>query len=264
MVVLEITRTKIVNIIPMKSSFICVISVVILSVVASSCKSKISDEKVIPESELYSRGLKFLDQKKYDKASEEFEKIFFQHPGKEITAQAELMQAYSLYLNGKYDEATDILDVFIKLHPRHSDIAYAYYLKALSNYNQIADVELDLSRATNAKKSFEDVIKLFPDTKYATDASLKLDLINDTLAAKSILIGRYYLKRSNPIAAIPRFQSVIRGDFQTTAHAPEALYRLVEANLMLGLQDEAQKYAAILGHNYPQSDWYKYSYDLLK
>ena len=248
----------------MKNSFIYVVSIIVVALITSSCKTKMLDDAVIPEGELYSRGLNFLDQKKYDKASGEFEKIFFQHPGKGITAQAELMQAYSLYLDGKYDEAIDILDLFIKLHPRHSDIAYAYYLKALSNYNQIADVELDLSRATNAKKSFEDVIKLFPDTKYAIDASLKLDLINDTLAAKNILIGRYYLTRGNPIAAIPRFQSVIHGDFQTTAHAPEALYRLVEANLMLGIRDEAQKYAATLGYNYPESDWYKYSYDLLQ
>lgn len=247
----------------MKNSFIPIIIVLTLSLFVTSCKTKLVDESVTPEGELYSKGLHFLNQKKYDKAAEEFEKIFFQHPGKAITSQSELMQAYSLYLAGKYDEATDILDVFIKLHPRHSDIAYAYYLKALSNYNQIADVELDLSRAKIAKKSFEDVMTLFPNTKYATDASLKLDLVYDSLAAQNMLIGRYYLTKKNPIAAIPRFQLVIDLEFQTTAHAPEALYRLVEANLMLGMKDEAQKYASVLGYNHPDSQWYKYSYDLL-
>lgn len=234
------------------------------SLLTSACKSKkIDDETITPINVLYENGLNLLEQHKYAKAADEFEKIFFQHPGNELTAQAELMQAYSLYLEGEYDVAADVLEMFIKLHPRHVDIAYAYYLKALSNYTQISDTKLDQSRTRFAKEDFEEVISRFPGTKYAIDAALKIDLVNDHLAGKEMLVGRYYLKKRNPISAIKRFQTVI-DYYDTTSHAEEALFRLVESNVMLGLNDEAQKYAAVLGHNYPASDWYKKAHALLK
>ncbi|WP_094649007.1 outer membrane protein assembly factor BamD [Rickettsia endosymbiont of Culicoides newsteadi] len=231
--------------------------------ILSGCKTKKTDEDlIVPAPELYNDGLILLEKQQYLKAAEEFSRIFYQDPGNKMTPQAELMQSYSLFLGGQYEEAVDVLDSFIKLHPMHEDIAYAYYLKALSYYMQVSNVQLDQSRTFLAKKSFEDVIRLFPKTKYSIDAALKIDLVNDHLAGKEMDVGRYYLMQNNPIAAINRFQIIV-DDYQTTSHIPEALYRLVESYLMLGLSNEAKKYAAVLGHNYPDSTWYKYCYSLI-
>ncbi|MGI4776270.1 MAG: outer membrane protein assembly factor BamD [Janthinobacterium lividum] len=229
----------------------------------SACKTnKVNNEILIPATTLYQDGLKSLDQKKYSQAAEEFDKIFYQHPGNEITPQAELMHAYSLFLAGQYDEAVDVLEIFIKLHPLNVDIAYARYLRALSYYMQISNIRLDQSRTALAKASFEEVIELYPNTKYAIDSELKIDLVNDHLAGKEMEIGRFYLDKKNPIAAIKRFQNVIN-NYQTTSHTSEALYRLVVSYLTLGLREEARKYAAVLGNNYIDSNWYKHSFELL-
>ena len=231
--------------------------------ILSGCKTKKTDEDlIVPAPELYNDGLMLLEKQQYLKAAEEFSRIFYQDPGNKMTPQAELMHSYSLFLGGQYEEAVDVLDSFIKLHPMHEDIAYAYYLKALSYYRQISNVQLDQSRTFLAKKSFEDVIRLFPKTKYSIDAALKIDLVNDHLAGKEMDVGHYYLMQNNPIAAINRFQIIV-DDYQTTSHIPEALYRLVESYLMLGLSNEAKKYAVVLGHNYPDSTWYKYCYSLI-
>lgn len=239
------------------------LSLITISLVISSCKTKKTDEDLLtPANELYNKGIELLQKQKYSKAADEFSNIFYQDPGNKLTPQAELMQSYSLFLAGQYDEAVDVLDMFIKLHPSNEDIAYAYYLKALSYYMEISNIQLDQSRTVMAKESFEDVIKLFPNTRYAIDSSLKIDLVNDHLAGKEMDLGRYYLKRKNPIAAINRFQLVI-DNYQTTSHTPEALYRLTESYLMLGLNDEAKKYGAVLGHNYPNSNWYKYCHSLI-
>ncbi len=238
--------------------------IAILSMNLSACKSANSNnvsDIATPIDQLYGKGLKYLNDKSYQKAAKEFERIFYEHPGNPITAQAELMQAYSLYLAKDYDIANDILELFIKLHPRHPDIAYAYYLKALSNYAQISSVNLDQSRTKIAKEDFGELLRKFPNTKYANDAELKLDLINDHLAGKEMLIGRYYLKNNNPIAALQRFQNVIE-TYSFTEHAEEALFRMVESNISLGLIGEAKKYAAVLGHNYPKGNWYKKAYRL--
>jgi len=230
----------------------------------TACKTKlIDDEAITPAAELYNAGVEKLEAGNYQKAALEFEKVFFQHPGNSLTPKAELMQAYSLYLDSEYDEAVDVLDVFIKLHPRHEGIAYAYYLKALANYTQISNVKLDQSRTRYAKAGLNEVMTRFTGSKYAIDAALKIDLVNDHLAGKEMLVGRYYLKKNNPIAAITRFQVVV-DEYDTTTHVVEALHRLVETNLMLGLRGEAEKYANVLKHNYPDSQWYQYSQRLLK
>lgn len=229
----------------------------------ASCKTKPEDEIVIPADKLYYDGYQLLEQKKFKKASEEFQKIYFQHPGNDMTPQAEIMEAYSLFLAHEYDEAIDVLDIFVKLHPMHKDVDYVYYLKALSYYMQISDDEHDQSRTQNAKLAFEDVIKRFPASRYAEDAMLKLNLTNDHLAGAEMNAGRFYLIRNNPIAASGRFETVIR-DYQTTSHAPEALYRMVVVYTMLGVKDEAQKYAAVLGANYIDSHWYKEAYKIMK
>ncbi|XVN41654.1 MAG: outer membrane protein assembly factor BamD [Rickettsia endosymbiont of Argas persicus] len=236
----------------------------VIGLVLVGCKSKKnSDDIVTPISNLYGDGIDLLEKKKYKKAAEEFGKVFYQHPGNKFTPQAELMQAYSLFLASQYEEAVDVLDVFINLHPANIDIAYAYYLKALSYYMLISDVNHDQSRTFLAKDSFEDVITKFPNTKYAIDSSLKIDLVNDHLAGKELTIGRFYLKKKNPMTAINRFEEVI-DNYQTTSHSVEALYRLTESYMMLGLPDEAMKYASVLGYNHPDSKWYSYAYKLVK
>ncbi|RYE06028.1 MAG: outer membrane protein assembly factor BamD [Rickettsiaceae bacterium] len=238
--------------------------VLLICLSLSACKTnKVNDNDLItPATVLYQNGLNFLDHQKHAKAAEEFGKVFYQHPGDKITPQAELMHAYSLFLASQYDEAVDVLEVFIKLHPSNIDIAYARYLRALSYYMQISNTHLDQSRTFLAKVSFEEVIKLYPDTKYAVDGELKIDLANDHLAGKEMEIGRFYSNKKNPVAAIKRFQQVINY-YQTTSHVPEALYRLVLSYTTLGVPMEARKYAAVLGSNYLNTIWYKRSFELL-
>lgn len=241
-----------------------IIGIFFASLILIGCsKKKAFDDNVTPVQVLYDTGVKLLQEKKYEKAADEFEKIFFQHPGNPITPQAELMQGYALYLEGDYDVAGDVFEIFTKLHPRHEDIEYAYYMRALVNYVQISSVKLDQSRTQYAKEGFEEVINRFPRSKYAIDSALKLDLVNDHLAGKEMLVGRYYLTKRNPVAAVKRFQTVIN-KYPTTTHSEEALYRMVESNVMLGLTEEANKYAAVLGHNYPEGQWYKKAYSLVK
>lgn len=239
-------------------------TLLISCLIVTGCKHKKNDEDIIiPAAELYQSGLKLLAKNKYSKAAEQFEKIFYQHPGDDITPQAELMEAYALFLDTRYDEAVDVLDNFIKLHPMNVDISYAHYLKALSYYMEISNVRLDQSNTVFAKQSFEEVIRRYPGSKYAIDATLKMDLINDHLAGQEMEIGRFYLNKKNPIAAIRRFQEVV-DKYDTTSHIEEALYRLVESFVLIGLVDEAQKFASVLVFNYPNSVWYKRSYNLIE
>jgi outer membrane protein assembly factor BamD len=172
------------------------------------------------------------------------------------------MSAFALYQDLKYDEALAALDRFIALHPGHSQIDYAYYLKALCYYEQISDVGRDQRMTELALQSLQEVIRRFPDTSYARDAALKLDLTRDHLAGKEMEIGRFYEQQGNYNAAIGRFNTVVRS-YDTTSHVPEAQHRLVECYLAMGLTDEARRNAAVLGHNFPGSDWYLDSYRLM-
>lgn len=172
------------------------------------------------------------------------------------------MSAYSSYQAQSYDEAVIALDRFIELHPGNKDIDYAHYLKALCYYEQISDVARDQYMTEQALRALETLIARFPDSKYARDAALKRDLTYDHLAGKEMEIGRYYLNRGHINAAINRFREVIE-KYQTTTHTPEALHRLVEAYLTLGLRAEAKQVAAVLGYNYPGSKWYERSFALL-
>jgi len=227
------------------------------------CKTKNNeDEIVVPAIDSYKKGLELFTDGKYKDAAEEFGKVYFQHPGGELTPYAELMEAYSLYNAREYADAVDVIDNFTIIHPAHEDLAYAYYLKGLAYYMQISDVHHDQDMTQNAKDVFEELISRFPGTKYALDASIKIDLVNDHLAGKEMSIGRYYQNKLNPIGAINRFQSIIE-QYQTTSHAPEALYRLVESFVILGIRDEAEKYAKVLEHNYPGSNWSNYANNLL-
>jgi outer membrane protein assembly factor BamD len=175
---------------------------------------------------------------------------------------AQLMYGYSLYQQNKYTDAIGTLDRFIQLHPAHRDVAYAYYLRALCYYEQIADIQRDQKGTEQAMNALREVVDRFPDTTYARDAKLKIDLCVDHLAGKEMEIGRYYQKQHLYEAAIGRFQRVVN-DYQTTNHVPEALMRLTEVYLALGLPDQARKTAAVLGYNYPGSEWYRDSYNNL-
>lgn len=233
-----------------------------VSLLLISCKTKKDDLTVIPADTLYHKGEALMAEKKYKDSAEEFSKIYFQHPGSELAPRAEIMQAYALYLASKYEEAIDVLDNFTKLHPIHEDISYVFYLKALCYYMDISDSEHDQGKTVSANFAFLDVINRFPNSKYAIDSNLKLDLVRDHLSSSEMNVGRFYLKKRNPIAAIKRFQYVVQ-NYQTTNHITEALYRMVECYVMLGIKEEASKYSAVLGHNYPDSEWYNKAYILV-
>lgn len=215
-----------------------------------------------PVESLYNEAADALEEKDYSRATRMFEEVERQHPYSQWATQAELMAAFSYYKGTKYDEAVLALDRFIELHPGNKDIDYALYLRALCYYEQISDVARDQAMTQEALRSFETLISRFPDSKYTRDAVLKHDLTLDHLAGKEMEIGRYYLNRAEINAAINRFRAVVK-DYQTTMHVPEALHRLVEAYMTLGLKDEATRVAAVLGYNYPGSAWYEDTYKLL-
>lgn len=215
-----------------------------------------------PVDVLYNRALDDLGAQEYKAAAKEFEEVDRQHPYSVWATKAQIMAAFTYYQSNKYDDAIIALDRFIQLHPGHKDIPYAYYLKGLCYYEQISDVGRDQRTTQQALDALSDLAKRFPDTPYARDARLKVELTIDHLAGKEMEIGRYYQKQQQYIGAINRYRTVIER-YQTTTHVPEALHRLVECYLALGVKSEAQESAAVLGYNFPGSDWYADSYFLL-
>jgi outer membrane protein assembly factor BamD len=216
-----------------------------------------------PVEDLYNTALDDLAAGEFQQARVGFEEVDRQHPYSVWATKAQLMAAFAAYQQADYDEAIVALDRFIELHPGNRDTAYAYYLKALSYYEQIADVTRDQRITELALSSLQDVVTRFPGTDYARDAELKIDLARDHLAGKQMEIGRYYLRQGQYTAAINRFRTVVE-DYQTTSHVPEALHRIAEAYQALGLTSEAQQVAAVLGYNYPGSVWYIDSYELVE
>jgi len=215
-----------------------------------------------PVEVLYNRALDDLGRQEYKQAAKEFEEVDRQHPYSVWATKAQIMAAFTYYQSNKYDDAIIALDRFIQLHPGHRDIPYAYYLKGLCFYEQISDVGRDQRVTQQALDALSDVAKRFPDSPYARDARLKVELCIDHLAGKEMSIGRYYQKQHQFVGAINRYRVVIER-YQTTTHVPEALHRLVESYLSLGVQSEAKETAAVLGHNFPGSDWYQDSYFLV-
>lgn len=215
-----------------------------------------------PVEDLYDSAFKLLKEKRYDEAAVAFDEVERQHPYSIWARRAMLMSAFAYYQANKYDDAVNSADRFISLHPGNKDAPYAYYLKAICDYEQISDVARDQQKTLDAMGALQDVVRRFPSSEYARDAQLKLDFTRDQLAAKEMHVGRYYLKRGEYVAAIGRFRTVIE-TYQTTNHVPEALHRLTESYFALGLDDEAQASAAVLGYNYPNSPWFKDSYKLL-
>ena len=211
---------------------------------------------------LFASGIEALNRGEYARAVGFFETVDREHPYSAFATSAKLMGAYGEYMRNRYTEALGALDRFIQLHPAHRDIAYAYYLRALCLYEQINDVERDQRTTEQAMIALQDVVNRFPNTPYARDARLKMDLGRDHLAGREMAVGRFYQTRRLHLAAIGRFRRVV-DEFQTTNHVPEALHRLTELYLTLGMVEEARRTASVLGHNYPGSLWYQDSYVLL-
>ncbi|MCA8934424.1 MAG: outer membrane protein assembly factor BamD [Rhodospirillaceae bacterium] len=231
----------------------------------AACASDDTDPEVFverPADVIYLEATQTLENEEFADAATLFDEVERQHPYSPWATRAQLMAAYSHYLDLDYDQAILALNRFIRLHPGNEEVDYAYYLRALSYYEQISDVERDQEMTRRALDALGEVVTLFPDTDYARDARLKRDLTLDQLAGQNMTIGRWYLRQSYYQAAINRFNTVIQ-DYQTTTHVPEALHRLVEAYVALGLRDQAQAAAAVLGYNYPGSEWYLDSYALL-
>ncbi len=216
-----------------------------------------------PVEEIYNEALVVLEQRDYEEAAYLFDEVERQHPYSKWATKAQLMSAYSFYQDDAFDSAVIALDRFIQLHPTSPDAPYAYYLKALCYYEQISNVTRDQNMTEVASKILKEIITRFPKSKYAKDAKLKLDLTRDHLAGKEMEIGRYYLKQGQYLAAINRFKNVAV-KFQSTTHVPEALHRLAETYVAIGIKLEAQKVAAVLGHNFPGSPWYTDSYALVE
>ena len=216
-----------------------------------------------PVEVIYQQAARAMERKRYDDAVELFGEVERQHPYSAWARRAILMKAFAQYQQNDYEEAVTTLDQFISLHPGNKDAPYAYYLKSMCFYERIRDVGRDQDFTNNAVQALTDVAQRFPQTEYARDARLKLDLTFDHLAGKEMYIGRYYLKYGKHIAAINRFKSVV-SNYQTTSHAEEALYRLVESYLQIGVVEEARAAAAVLGANYPGSIWYKDAYSLMR
>ena len=212
---------------------------------------------------LYSAAKLRLDQHQYKLAAALFDEVERQHPYSVWARRAQLMGAFSYYLNGDYSQAIQSAQGFLAVHPGNRDAPYAYYLIGLSYYEQIQDVTRDQKITQQALDALGELTRRYPNTKYAADARLKIDLVRDHLAGKEMEVGRFYQRRGEWLAAATRFRIVV-DQYQTTTHAPEALMRLTESYLALGVPAEANKAAAVLGANYPGTDWYQHAYKLMQ
>jgi outer membrane protein assembly factor BamD len=244
------------------------LSVVLLAAGLAACGGNRAREEVQfddePVAQLYNRGAAMMDARRWTDALAAFEEVERQHPYSSWARRSMLMEAYAQYQANKYDEAIEDAQRFLSLHPGNESAPYAYYLIAICNFERILDVGRDQATTEHALASLQDVVRRYPDSPYARDATLKIDMVYDQLAGKEMEIGRFYLTRDQHLAAINRFRNVIENEhFQRTSHVPEALHRLVESYLSVGMTEEAQRMAAVLGHNFPGSEWYQRSYALL-
>lgn len=216
-----------------------------------------------PVEGLYQTAFELLERRQFEAAAAYFDEVERQHPFSEWARRSMLMAAFANYQDNAYPEAISDAERFIALHPGSSSAPYAYYLIALSHYEQIYDVGRDQSTTVNAQNALQQVILRYPDTAYAQDARLKFDMTQDHLAGKEMSVGRWYMRNGYYLAAINRYRNVLR-DYGTTSHVPEALHRLVESYVSLGIDEEARQVASVLGYNFPGSEWYEDSYDLLQ
>jgi outer membrane protein assembly factor BamD len=243
-----------------------VVVAVIAALAVSGCAGRKKKPKLAYEERpvelLYLTGANRLDRRQWSQAVDYFQEVERQHPYSEWSRRAILMQAYAHYEGNDYSEAVGDAERFISLYPGNPAAAYAYYIKAICYFEQIVDVGRDQAATGQALDTLREVTLRYPNTEYAQDARLKIDMVNDQLAGKEMTVGRYYLRQGDTLAAIGRFRTVV-DRYQTTSHTPEALYRLVEAYLTLGLLEEAKRNGAVLGYNYPGDGWYSEAYRLL-
>src|ERR1700752_324276 len=246
---------------------------VLLAIPLSGCgtgalwdKFMAKDETFVdePADKLYNEGLYNLNQRKDTKAaSKKFEEVDRQHPYSDGARKSLLMSAYSYYQAGDFDSCIGAATRYVTLHPGSPDAAYAQYLIAASHYDQIPDISRDQGRTEKAIAALEEVVRKYPTSEYATSAKAKLEGARDQLAGKEMNVGRYYMEKRDYTAAINRFKTVVTR-YQTARHVEEALARLTEGYMAIGIVGEAQTAAAVLGHNFPESRWYKDAYNLVK
>ena len=241
---------------------------IIILIIFGSCSKEVSKKDLIKEKSLelqveeaYKDGIEALNDGDVLFAAKKFNEAEILFPQAISAPQSALMAAYSYYTQDYYGDAIAELKRFLKVYPAHKDLGYAYYLLAICYYEQIVDEKKDLQSIINAKENFNIILKNYPNTEYAIDAEFKIDLINDVLAAKEMYLGRYYFERKKWIPAISRFREII-DKYDTTIYTEEALHRLVEVHYTIGLIDEAEKYAQLLGYNYQSSKWYENTYSL--
>ena len=228
-----------------------ILTLVACLLIITSCKTTKKDIDVItPAQTLYNSGIELLQKNKYKKAAEQFFQVYLQHPGIEMTPKAQLMESYSLFLDEKYDEAIDALDLYSHLYPTNESIAYVNYMLGLANFVQMSDLEYDSSFLEDSKERFSYLVKHYPRTKYAKDEEKKILVIEEYFSAKNMLVAKYYMKKQNPIAAINRLNDILE-TYPNTTTAPEALYRLFENYSMLGLKEEAENYILQFKKKYP-------------
>lgn len=246
-----------------RSSVLVLAATLALSACATNKGKK--DQKYIAQDveTLYSVAKQTLDKRQYKLAAAQFDEVERQHPYSVWARRAQLMSAFSYYVAGEYGEAIGSAQRFLSLHPGSREAPYAYYMIAVSYYEQISGVQRDQRITQQALDALNELIRRYPNTDYAADARLKIDLARDHLAGKEMEIGRFYQQQGLYLAAIARFRTEV-DRYDTTSHTPEALHRLVESYLALGLPEEAQKAAAVLGKNYPESKWYERSYALIQ
>ena len=240
----------------------------IIFVILTSCSSENKKISIIGESDLelqmidaYKEGYEELEKGDVIYAAKKFNEAELLYPQSKWASKAVLLSAYAYYSQNYYDRSIQELERFIKKYPNHKNMDYAYFLLAMCYYENIIDEKKDLEPLLLSKQKFEFILKNYPDTDFAQDAKFKIGLIQDVLASKEMYIGKYYLKKGKWVAAINRFKTVLN-KYETTIYVEEALHRLVETNYKIGLEDEAKKYANLLGYNYQSSKWYEQSYKI--
>ncbi len=246
---------------------VAALGIVVLPTGACSSFNWFGKEENLPDEpaeKLYNEGVYLLNQRQeYRDAAKKFEEVERQHPYSEWARKALLMVAYARYEAKEYDDAVNAARRYVTLHPGSADAAYAQYLIGSALYEQIPDITRDQSRSEKALQAFDEVVRKYPDTEYANAAKRKTEMARDQVAGKEMLVGRYYLEKKDFTAAINRFKIVVT-QYQTTRHVEEALTRLTEAYMALGIVNEAQTAAAVLGHNFPDSRWYSEAYRIVK
>lgn len=228
----------------------------------SACSGTTLQYRDLPVEQLYIEAQKYSDAGQYRIAAVAFDEVERQHPYSVWARRAQLMSAYSFYMANDYDEAILATERYLSLHPGNKDAVYAQYLRGLCYYEQIADVRRDQNNTELALAAFEEIVRRYPESKYAKDARVKIELTRDHLAGKEMEVGRYYQRTGEFFAAIGRFNNVVK-NYETTSHTPEALHRITEAYLAMGIVIEAKKSAAYLAYNYPDSEWNRYSTELI-